>query len=485
MKPDDQTRRVQPADDRGEATNIGSEPEVEAAEAQQIEPKGWASLLRRAMQRSGSGEVRTNIKRQQLKEDRTKSFLLLAGLTVVLSLAFFAMFSTPNTGRKNTARVDHPNLGRGSSGTATDTSRSVTPLLNADTRRSDDSGSNVSPEDIHNTAKQRTLAQARPSFGTPADPPAPSRAPTDYALNRIQFPAETPAAPAPPPDPNVAKLTKASLVFVSATTAPRGATPGRSNIQPTVIEREPEFTALPAGTRLVARLQTPVSSAVKTPVVATVEYNYERDGETVIPAGSKAFGELVQANEHGYVGIQFHTIQMPDETTQKIDGHAVGLQFQPLRGEVTGRNTGTKFLVRSLTGVGTILATVGVQSGTGVTDALSNNVLLRERVANNVAVAGEQQLNDLAYHQNIVVTVPGNTRFYIVLAKPTGSEVGGATRGGSVPASNSGGAVSSYAAVPAPSVQELRELLELKQELNQMSQQQQKAQITQTSAAQQ
>jgi hypothetical protein len=177
---------------------------------------------------------------------------------------------------------------------------------------------------------------------------------------------------------------------------------------------------------------------------------------------------------------------LPDETTQKIEGHAVGLQFQPLRGEVTGRNTATKFLVRSLTGVGTILAaTVGVQSGTGVTDALSNNVLLRERVADNVAVAGEQQLNDLAYHQNIVVTVPGNTRFYIVLAKPAGGEGGGATRGGSVPASNSGSAISSYASAPAPSVQELRELLELKQELNQMYQQQQKAQITQTSAAQQ
>lgn len=482
MKPDEQTRRIQPAEDREEATNIASDPEIEAAEVQHTEPKGWAALLRRAMQRSGPGEVRTDIKRQQLREDRTKSFLLLAGLTVVLSLAFFAMFSTPNTGRKNTARVDHPNLGRGQSGAATDTSRSVTPLLNADTRRTDDNGSNVSPEDIHNTAKQRTLAKAGPSLGTPAEPP------TDYALNRIQFPAETPAAPAPapPPDPNVARLTKASLVFVSATTATRGAPPARSSIQPTVIEREPEFTALPAGTRLVARLQTPVSSAVKTPVVAAIEYNYERDGETVIPAGSKAFGELVQANEHGYVGIQFHTIQMPDETTQKIDGHAVGLQFQPLRGEVTGRNTGKRFLVRSLTGVGTILAaTVGVQSGTGVTDALSNNVLLRERIANNVAVAGEQQLNDLAYHQNIVVTVPGNTRFYIVLAKPAGSEGGGATRGGSVPASNSGGAVSSYAAAPAPSVQELRELLELKQELNQMYQQQQKAQITQTSAAQQ
>ena len=485
MKSDDTTRRIEPAEDRDDNIHVEHEVETEAAEVHEPQPTGWAAQLRQIMQRSTQGEAKTNVKRQQLKEDRTKSFLLLAGLTVVLSLAFFAMFSTPNS-RKDIGRADHPNLGRGRGAENPDTSHSVTPLLSADTRRPDDNAGSLSPEDIRNTAKQRTSVQARPSSGTPAEPPAPSPAPTDYALNRIQFPAETPAAPAPPPDPNVAKLTKASLVFVSATTATRGATPARSNIQPTVIEREPEFTALPAGTRLVARLQTPVSSAVKTPVVAAIEYNYERDGETVMPAGSKAFGELVQANEHGYVGIQFHTIQMPDETTQKIDGHAVGLQFQPLRGEVTGRNTGTRFLVRSLTGVGTILAaTVGVQSGTGVTDALSNNVLLRERVANNVAVAGEQQLNDLAYHQNIVVTVPGNTRFYIVLTKPTSSKVGGATRGGSVPASNSGGAVSSYAGAPAPSVQELRELLELKQELNQMYQQQQKAQITQTSAAQQ
>jgi hypothetical protein len=192
MKPDDKTRRIEPTEDRGETARIESDPEVDAAGAQENEPTGWVGLLRRAMQRSTHGEVRTNIKRQQLKEDRTKSFLLLAGLTVVLSLAFFAMFSTPNTGRKDTARVDHPNLGRGQSGAATDTSRSVTPLLNADTRRPDDSGSNVSPEDIHNTAKQRTSAQARPSFGTPAEPPAPSPAPTDYALNTIQFPVRIP-----------------------------------------------------------------------------------------------------------------------------------------------------------------------------------------------------------------------------------------------------------------------------------------------------
>src|ERR1700684_2418148 len=215
MKSDDTTRRIEPAEDRDDNIHVEHEVETEAAEVHEPQPTGWAAQLRQIMQRSTQGEAKTNVKRQQLKEDRTKSFLLLAGLTVVLSLAFFAMFSTPNTGRKNTARVDHPNLGRGSSGAATDSNRSVTPLLNADTRRTDDSGSNVSPEDIHNTAKQRTVAQARPSFGTPADPPAPSPAPTDYALNRIQFPAETPAAPVLPPDPSVVKLTKASLVFVN------------------------------------------------------------------------------------------------------------------------------------------------------------------------------------------------------------------------------------------------------------------------------
>lgn len=291
-------------------------------------------------------------------------------------------------------------------------------------------------------------------------------------MNKIDFPAE-PAAPVPPTTKGD-KLTKASLVFVSAATSTgtREKTRVEGNIQPVLLEQQ--FSALPPGTRLVARLETPVSTAVKAPVVATIEYNYDRDGEIVIPAGSKAFGELDQANDRGYVGIRFHTIQLPDETTQAIDGRAMGLNYKPLEGKVTGQNTAKKFLVRSLTGVGTILAaTVGVQSGLGVDETITNNVLLRERLANNIALAGEQQMNEMAYHQNIVVTVPGNTRFYIVLAKP-GDHGTNIAPSGSVPAGNSG--TLSYASGSVPSVQELRELMELKQELTQMYQQQQKPQ---------
>jgi hypothetical protein len=128
MKSDDRTRRIEVPDEHDENNHVEHEVETDPAEVRDLEPTGWVAQLRQLMQRSTQGEARTNIKRQQLKEDRTKSFLLLAGLTIVLSLAFFAMFSTPN-GRKDMARSTHPNLGRGSGGENPDTGRSVTPLL--------------------------------------------------------------------------------------------------------------------------------------------------------------------------------------------------------------------------------------------------------------------------------------------------------------------------------------------------------------------
>jgi hypothetical protein len=87
-----------------------------------------------------------------------------------------------------------------------------------------------------------------------------------------------------------------------------------------------------------------------------------------------------------------------------------------LHGDVNGKNTGKKFLTRAITGIGTIAAfAVG---GRGLGGQLDNSILLRERLSSNVAMAGEQQLAMLAFQQNTVVTVPANTRFYIVLNEP-------------------------------------------------------------------
>src|ERR1700689_5001731 len=224
MNPDESVNekieRVTPVAD-GTKPHAEREVEAEAPELQEPQHTGFAAQLRQIMQRLPQGEARSNIKREQLKENRTKSFLLLAGLTVVLALAFFAMFSSPSSGRRELAQNKHPNLGRGASGENPDPGHSVTPLLNADTRNPDEETGKLSPEDVHNTARQRMLAQASPSFGTApeAPPPAPGPEPKDYALNRIQFPSDqpdmAPAAPAPPPPatPKSDKIIKAARIF--------------------------------------------------------------------------------------------------------------------------------------------------------------------------------------------------------------------------------------------------------------------------------
>src|SRR5207237_8110915 len=109
-------------------------------------------------------------------------------------------------------------------------------------------------------------------------------------------------------------MDKPSLVFVksNASSAARSgavdATPGIS-----------VGMGLPPGTRLRARLESAVSTAVPTPVVAAIDYNYEQDGEIAVPAGAKAFGRVEAADRSGYIGIRFDSLLLPD-------GSLVGLE---------------------------------------------------------------------------------------------------------------------------------------------------------------
>jgi len=217
---------------------------------------------------------------------------------------------------------------------------------------------------------------------------------------------------------------------------------------------------LQAGTRLIARLEAAATTAVKTPVVASIEYNYEREGTVIIPAGTKAIGEVQQASTEGYMSIRFHTLQMPNGREEKIEGTGVALDQKPLKGDVSGKNTGKKVLSRTLSGVGTIAAYV-VGGGGGLTGTITGETLLRDRLAGNIALAGEQELLNSAYSQNITVTVPANTRLYVVLQKlamntsvpPPARNVEAAPRG-----------------IEIPTAQELRELMDLRREINRMYQ---------------
>jgi hypothetical protein len=84
-------------------------------------------------------------------------------------------------------------------------------------------------------------------------------------------------------------------------------------------------------------------------------------------------------------------------------------------------------------------------------------------------MAGEQEVMRLAYSQEIVVTVPGNTRFFLVLRQGAGRE---GAKPELAPAGSGGrgnlALASSGERPELPTTAELRELISLKQELNRM-----------------
>ena len=62
---------------------------------------------------------------------------------------------------------------------------------------------------------------------------------------------------------------------------------------------------LASGYHVAARLESMASTALNAPVTAVVEYNYQRDGEVLIPAGARAIGKISQADASGIMNITF------------------------------------------------------------------------------------------------------------------------------------------------------------------------------------
>jgi hypothetical protein len=427
--------------------------EAQAEEAEISTQPGWREVFRQAFDKARREQQRAS--RRELGRDRSRSLFLLAGAAIAVLLLFLGVFSSSNTKKTTRARqMGTPDLGRrvtpgqqrrGQRG-------SVTPLLSAQTSRSDmGPEQDVTPEEIGRTA--RPTQPVRPSSPAPVTNPGTAG---PYALGRISFSDTPQREPEPVPskpaqEPTSDDLRKSSLVFV------RSAQNNAANSSPTLErlaeDESPMTLELPAGTRLMARLQAVVSSAVKTPVVAAIEYNYERDGEIVVPAGAQVVGNLQQADRSGYVGIRFGTIQMPDGSAEKVDATAMSLSFGPLKGVVSGKRTGRNFLIRAFTGIGQA-ASYAIGSN-GLNAPLSQGALVRDQIATNIGIAGDQQLNSLAFNPNIVVSVPGNTRFYVVIERETPA---------SEEPARSGQAQQARSESP-PTPQELRQLMQLRQEL--------------------
>lgn len=308
----------------------------------------------------------------------------------------------------------------------------VTPLMDAVRSNStSDSVGQVTPADIHRTktnsppqndsapapashleaaSSGRTLASI-PSFDSTQqhwEEPRP--------YGEQQMPVPTPGATA-----QAVLLEDASLVFVKKI-EPVGAIKSSSLDHADVTA--PELSVVP-GTRIQARLETQASSAVSAPVVAVVEYTYSLGDRLVIPAGARVYGQLQQADKSGAVSIKFNEIELLDGVRGKIEAIGTSLELGPIKGMVSGKNTGRNFLVRTASGIGSIAAMV---VGNNTSSAFSEDDLVRQRIAENVGNAGDNEIMNMALTNRIVVSVPADTPIYIVFTK-RGEAAGSPSKG--------------------------------------------------------
>jgi type IV secretory pathway VirB10-like protein len=342
----------------------------------------------------------------------SKGKLILLGGGLLAAVLFFVFTATVNKSPKK------PSGSKATSQEARQESRkeskgSVTPLMDTErTPAADNTSGQLGPGDI-----RRTRSTDKDTMGkTPAGKPpvagslggVPSFADTQQ---KWVDPAPYGADPAPETPPNQQNsLKEPSLVFVRSVAQNPATTAPKLNVDD---DGAPRLELTP-GTRIEAKLETQISSAVSTPVVAVVEYTYAIGDRIVVPAGARVYGQLQQADRSGLVSVKFDEIELLDGAREKIDAVGTGLDLGPIKGNVYGKNTGRNFLVRAASGLGSVLAEV---AGNNTSAAFSEDDMLRERLAENIGTAGDSEVMNLNANGRIVVSVPADTKIYVVFTK--------------------------------------------------------------------
>ena len=246
-------------------------------------------------------------------------------------------------------------------------------------------------------------------------------------------------------------MEKSSLVYVRTVSATQTESQSRDRINLFT----PEIgLGLSTGTRLRARLESAASTAVRAPVLAVIEYTYERDGQIIVPAGARAVGYIQEADRSRYVRVQFESLMMPDGAAVPNQAVATDPDMRPLKGKVEGKNTGKNVLVRSLSGIGEASSLL---LGRGsLNQPLSESDLMRERVSNNIGEASDEEISRMAITSHIVVTVSADTPIYVVFERTPNPEAASGQSSRNEPSLTT-------------NAEELRQLLQLKRELNQSS----------------
>lgn len=337
--------------------------------------------------------------------EKNKLILLIGGLILAVLFFVFTAVVGHSPGKKKSAN-QHPVQPQASN----QPKGSLTPLMETVRTPAQDNGGRIDANDIERTRSANGgLTQKPPSAKLAASNSlgsVPSFSDTQQKWEEPQ-PYGTLTAGSPTPSQNALK--EPSLIFVRSPqqNQPRG--PGTQSQTDTA----PVLDLTP-GTRIEAKLEVQISSAVQAPVVAVVEYTYALGDRIVVPAGARAYGHLEQANRSGYVSVKFDEIELLDGAREKIDAIGTDLELGPIKGNVFGKNTGRNFLVRTASGLGSVAAML---VGNNSSAAFSEDDMLRERVAENVGEAGDSEVMNMAVNSRVVVSVPADTKIFIVFTR--------------------------------------------------------------------
>jgi Bacterial conjugation TrbI-like protein len=368
-----------------------------AAPPSESTPEGSAAVVTRGSQKKGAPDQ--------------KQIVMMAAGGIVVAIVAFVLVSIPH-GQRITKSKSGPVAQKAEDRPGVGSTKSSVPVTESGPVQAGQANELLREQDVQRTA---TPGQGRTNMSH-ATTPAPTSSRTLGEIPPFE-PAHDWQAPPYNPDPqqraesgplksekNV--LAESSFIFVHNTASSNST--ARSERAGVMVG-----FGLPTGTRLRARLETVATSALKLPTIAVIEYNYERDGQILIPAGAKALGRVEQADRTGFLSIRFETLLMPDGTEVPFEAVATDLHLSALRGKVQGKNTGKSLLARSLSGVGqagTLLAGRG-----SLNQPFSEQDLIRERVATNIGDESDQEVTRLTLAEHIVVSVPAGTPIYVVL----------------------------------------------------------------------
>ena len=345
-------------------------------------------------------------------EGISKGKLMLLGGGLAVAVLFFVFTAIVGKSPKKLVAIRQPSQ-QATQQQSPPSKGSVTPLMDTvHTPAPDNSSGQLGPGDIRRTRTVENGSGLRPIAGKPVVASSLGNVPS-FADTQQKWEDPAPYGGGPTaetPQTQQNSLKEPSLIFVRSVTQGPVLAAQKVNADEDVTPR----LELTPGTRIQAKLETQISSAVLTPVVAVAEYTYAIGDRIIVPAGARVYGQLQQADRSGLVSVKFDEIELLDGVREKIDAVGTGLDLGPIKGNVYGKNTGKNFLVRAASGLGSVLAEV---AGNNSSAAFSEDDMLRERLAENIGSAGDSEVMSLNANNRVVVSVPADTKIYVVFTK--------------------------------------------------------------------